>query len=138
MRTSLPPKQRLSAHPSKRLSPGSKRAPSLSAKPGWTQGRRARPPCPATSARNNAPWLHDPASMTPGKSAYPLGSPASPIKLKLGTKRAIRQGPEEQFSYFPADLAVKQNDILIAPIGPSRPQPLRGRHVRPGTDPSGT
>src|SRR6185503_19074641 len=114
MRTSSPLKKLASALRSKRLSPASKRAPSLSAKPGWTQGRRARPPCPATSARKNARWLRNRASTTEGKSAHPTGSSASPTKLKLGTKKAILQPLGEQSSYFSADLAVKQNNILIA------------------------
>ena len=136
MRTSSPLKKLARALPSKRLSSASKRAPSLSAKPGSTQGRRARPPCPATSARKNAPWLHNRASMTAGKSAHPIGSPASPAKPKLGTKIAAFQPLEEQSSYFSADIAVKENNILIALIGPSGPQQSRGRHVRPGSDPS--
>src|SRR3954467_1414673 len=136
MRALSPLKKLASAHPSRRLSPASKYSLSSCVKPGWTQGRRTCLPCPATSARNNAPWPHNSASMIGGRSAYPMGSSASPTKLKLGTKKAILRLSEEQSSYFSADLAVKQNNILIALIDPSGPQRSRGRHVRSGSDPS--
>src|SRR3954465_7230920 len=135
MRTFSPLKKLASALPSTRLSPASKHSSSSCVKPGWTQGRRTCPPCPATSARNNAPWPHNSASVIAGKPAHPMGSSASPTKLKLGTKNAILRPSEEQYSYFSADLAVKQNNILIASIDPSGPQQSRGRHVRPGSDP---
>src|ERR1041384_7256564 len=129
-------KEVASALQSKRLSPASKSAPSSCAKPGWTQGGHTRPPCPAMSARKNAPWLHNSASTIAGKAAHLTGGSASPIKPELGTKKPTLRPSEEQFSYFSADLAVRQNNILVAPVGPSGLQQSRGRHVRSGSDPS--
>src|ERR1044072_1076178 len=94
-----PLKTRASALQSHRLSPASKSAPSLCAKPGWTKGRHTRPPCPAMSARKNAPWLHDSAPTIAGKAAHLTGSLASPAKLKLGMKEPHLGASEEQISY---------------------------------------
>src|ERR1043165_2377902 len=126
-------KQVASALQSKRLSRASKSAPSSCPKPGWTQGGHTRPPCPAMSARKNAPWLHNSASTIAGKAAHLTGGSASPANLKLGTKKPILGTSEEQLSYFSADLAVRQNNILIAHAGLSGPQQSRGRHVRSGS-----
>src|SRR5690349_4137504 len=103
MRTSSPLKRLASSLQSKRLSSASKSAPSLCAKPGWTKGRHKRPPCPAMSARKNAPWLHDSASTIAGKATYLTGGSASPTKLKLGTKKPILGPSQEQHSYFSGD-----------------------------------
>src|SRR6185436_1771715 len=115
MRTFSPSKKAGSSLPSIYLSPPSKHSIVVVCKPGSTQGSRARPPSRETSARKNAPWLYNSASLIAEEPAHLAGRSASAISQSFGTHSVQGGQIGEQFSYFCAAIAPRKKIISSGP-----------------------
>src|SRR4029077_3003605 len=115
MRTLSPWKRTGSSLRSRRLSPPSKHSIVVVGKPGSRQGWRASPPSQQASARQNAPWLYNSASVRAAKPAYSMGRSASAVSQRFGTRPAKSGQFAEQSSFLSPPIALTERIISSGP-----------------------